>query len=71
MTENTTINDSFHNLCIVNDCIGPVNESVFRDLIINQVGRFTTDNCGNIRAIDGKRVTGGDLVYRLEDNINA
>ena len=71
MTENNTINDSFHNLCIVNDCLGPVNESVFQDLIINQADRFATDKCGNIRAIDGKRVTGGDLVYRLEDSINA
>lgn len=66
-TTTNPINDSFHNLCIVNDCIGPVDESIFQYLRIQQAERFTCDDCGNIRAIDGKRVTGGNHVYRLED----
>ena len=64
---NTTINDSSYNFFLVNDCIGPVDDKTFQDLIANQADRFTCDNCGNIRAIDGKRVIGGSLVYSLED----
>ena len=66
-TTTMTINNSFHNLCIINDCIGPVDVETFENLIAKQAERFTCDNCGNIRAIDGKRVTGGDFVYRLQD----
>jgi len=65
MRINSYINDSYHNLAIVNDCIGPVDDEAFRDLITQQADRFTCDQSGNIRAIDGKRVISGQCVHRL------
>jgi hypothetical protein len=57
-------NNSFHNTCILRhtavDLLTP-------KLNVIQSDRIATDDCGNITAIDGKKVVGGNMVYRLDN----
>ena len=52
------MNNSYHNECILRDTIGETVESV-------EAHRVEIDECGNITAIDGKKVKGGNCVYWL------
>ena len=54
---------SYHNTVISYHCIGI---STDKEMIEN-FHRMTFDDCLNITHIDGKKVVGGNLVYRLAE----
>ena len=60
-----TPNNSFRNACILKD----TNNRQMLDQKLNIKPEFyeflTIDDCGNIIAVNGKKVAGGDLVYYL------
>jgi len=56
-------NLSFRNRCICADTRNGIEE---RDLIALRP-RCTVDDCGNITHIDGRKVVGGDLVFKLAE----
>lgn len=59
-------NKSFHNACIINDCLAIAGTEI-DNFIDNSSERYETDDCGNIIKIDGLTVIGGDMVYALQD----
>ncbi len=52
---NTTINKSFHNTCILNDIL-LLNAGEGDKFIEENPDKLTTDECGNITHIIGKKV---------------